>query len=56
MIIVKNCGMRTEQQLSYPVNNEDLTGIELVLELLGSYGYRIEVAETPENQRMTGSR
>lgn len=31
----------------YPVDNEDLADAELVLELLGSYGHRVEVAETP---------
>lgn len=41
--------MRTELQLlSYPINDEDLTDAKLVLELLGSYCYRIEVTETPE--------
>ena len=32
---------------SYPVNNEDLADAELVLQLLGCYGDRVEVAETP---------
>lgn len=44
--------MRTELQLvSYPVNNEDLTDTKLLLELLGSYCYRIEVTEPPEIQK-----
>lgn len=42
---------------AYPVDDEDLTDAELLLELLGSYRYRIEVAETPENRRTrTGRR
>lgn len=43
--------MRAGLQLSYPVNDEDLTDTKLVLELLGSYRYRVEVTETPEKQR-----
>lgn len=44
--------MRTELQLvPYPVNNEDLTDTKLLLELLGSYCYRIEVTEPPEKQK-----
>lgn len=44
--------MRTELQLvSYPVNNEDFTDTKLLLELLGSYCYRIEVTEPPEIQK-----
>lgn len=35
-------------KLSYPVNNEDLADTKLELELFGSYGYRIEVTESPE--------
>ena len=48
---MKNCRLRGKLQLSYPVDDEDLTDTELVLELLGSYCYRIEVAETPEKPK-----
>lgn len=49
--------MRTELQLlSYPVNDEDLTDTKFVLELLGSYCYRIEVTETPEKQKKRAGR
>lgn len=38
-------------KLSYPVNDEDLADTELVLELLGGNGHRIEVTETPTSHR-----
>lgn len=42
--------------LSYPVNNEDLADAKLVLELLGGYGYRIEVTESPDKHRRRENR
>lgn len=42
--------------LSYPVNNEDLADAKLVLELLGGYGYRIEVTESPDKHRQRENR
>lgn len=36
---------------SYPVDDEDLADAELVLELLGGDGDRVEVTETPETHR-----
>lgn len=39
-------------QTSYPVHDEDLADAELLLQLLGCYGHRIEVAKTPKKHNV----
>lgn len=42
---------RAPRAAPYPVHNEDLADAELLLELFGGDGHRVEVAETPEGCR-----